>query len=718
MKATLLIELLCEELPPKSLKMLGEKFGEEILNELIRYQLKLRVPEIEIFATPRRLAVLVPDVFSQAEDRHEKKKLMPVKVALDVNGQPTPALLKKLETEGIPASEIVKFKKELDGKTEMFFYDALVKGATLDNCLTEILAAALKKLPVAKLMRWGNSEVQFVRPVHGLVLLHGTRVVPGSALSLSSGNTTRGHRFMSTGEITLTDADAYASMLEQQGRVIVSFEQRREMIRQQLDAAAGSRTWLQDDALLDEVTALVEYPAVYEAGFEAEFLAVPQECLILTMKANQKYFPLMDGTGPNAKLTNRFLVVSNMKVADPAHIITGNARVVRPRLADAKFFFEMDKKTPLSARIGKLASVVYHNRLGTQGERVDRLIKLAARIAHRLGADATLAERAALLAKADLVTDMVGEFPELQGIMGRYYALADGETPIVADAIEAHYRPRFNGDTLPHGAIACAVALADKLDALVGFFGIGQLPTGDKDPFGLRRAALGVLRILLETPLPLSLPELIDDAAAGFAPELLVGDWRVASADFLRERLRHFLREPGRELLKQVYDEADGIWRNLDPKDARLTNYIDAVLALEPTRIDQVPARLKAVVAFGALPESTALAAANKRIVNILKKSAKHTGAPVDPALLQEAAEKTLFAEVERLAPAIEAQLAKSDYTAALKTMAGLRSAVDAFFEGVMVNAEDAAIRANRLALLHRLAALMNCVADISRLSS
>ncbi|TAJ23239.1 MAG: glycine--tRNA ligase subunit beta [Rugosibacter sp.] len=695
MKATLLIELLCEELPPKSLKMLGEKFGEEILNELIRYQLKLRVPKIEIFATPRRLAVLVPDVFSQAEDRHEKKKLMPVKVALDVNGQPTPALLKKLETEGIPASEIGKFKKELDGKTEMFFYDALVKGATLDNCLTEILAAALKKLPVAKLMRWGNSEVQFVRPVHGLVLLHGTRVVPGSALSLSSSNTTRGHRFMSTGEITLTNADDYAATLEQQGRVIVSFDKRREMVRQQLDAAAGSRTWLQDDALLDEVTALVEYPAVYEAGFEAEFLAVPQECLILTMKANQKYFPLMDGTGPNAKLTNRFLVVSNMKVADPTHIITGNARVVRPRLADAKFFFEMDKKTPLSARIGKLASVVYHNKLGTQGERVDRLIKLAARIAHRLGADATLAERAALLAKADLVTDMVGEFPELQGIMGRYYALADGEAAVVAVAIEEHYRPRFNGDVLPHGPVACAVALADKMDALIGFFGIGQIPTGDKDPFGLRRAALGVLRILMETPLPLSLADLIEDAAEGFSPALLTSECRITSADFFRERLRNLLRDAGHE-----------------------PNAVDAVLAQNPTRMDEVPQRLAAVKAFAALPEAAALAAANKRIVNILKKSTGQASQTVNSALLHETAEKNLFAEVKRLTPLIEAQLAKSDYTTALKSLADLRPAVDAFFEGVMVNADDPAMRTNRLALLVQLAKLMNCVADISRLSS
>lgn len=549
-------------------------------------------------------------------------------------------------------------------------------------------------------MRWGSSEVQFVRPVHGLVMLHGTRLIEGTVLGLHSRNATLGHRFMSQGEITLASAADYSATLTQQGNVIAAFDQRREMIRAQLNAAAGQRTWLQDEALLDEVTALVEYPAVYEAGFEAEFLAVPQECLILTMKANQKYFPLMDSAAADAKLTNRFLVVSNMQVADPSHIITGNARVVRPRLADAKFFFETDKKTPLSARIGKLASIVYHNKLGSQGERVDRLIKLSAAIARRLNAaglptDIGEAERAALLAKADLVTDMVGEFPELQGIMGRYYALNDGESATVAAAVEAHYRPRFNGDTLPQGTVAATVALADKLDALIGFFGIGQIPTGDKDPFGLRRAALGVLRILMETPLPLSLADLIEDAAAGFAPALLTHECRITSAEFFRERLRNLLRDAGHE-----------------------PNAVDAVLAQNPTRMDEVPHRLAAVRAFTLLPEAAALAAANKRIVNILKKSTEQISGAVNPALLHEAAEKILFAEVEKLAPMIEAQMTTGDYTTALKTLANVRSAVDAFFADVMVNAEDAAIRANRLALLARLAGLMNCVADISRLSS
>jgi glycyl-tRNA synthetase beta chain len=697
MKATLLIELLTEELPPKSLTKLGLSFLEQMQKSLAEAGFIAPDNTGQYFATPRRLALEFKDCLETQPDRTIEKKGPAVSSGVGADGTATKALEGFMRGAGVAFSQLEKVS---DGKTEYFAIRLHKPGERLDAVLGQLVEAALKKLPVAKLMRWGNSEVQFVRPVHGLVLLHGTRVVLGSALGLTSGNTTRGHRFMSAGAITLSNADDYAATLEQQGRVMVSFGQRREKIRAQLDAAAGQRTWLQDNALLDEVTALVEYPAVYEAGFEEEFLAVPQECLILTMKANQKYFPLMDSAAANARLTNRFLVVSNMQVDDPSHIITGNARVVRPRLADAKFFFETDKKTPLSARIGKLASVVYHNKLGSQGERVDRLIKLAAAIARRLNAaglptDIGEAERAALLAKADLVTDMVGEFPELQGIMGRYYALNDGESATVAAAVEAHYRPRFNGDALPQGTVAATVALADKLDALIGFFGIGQIPTGDKDPFGLRRAALGVLRILMETPLPVNLTDLIEDAAAGFAPALLTHECRIASADFFRERLRNLLRDAGHE-----------------------PNAVDAVLAQNPTHMDEVPQRLAAVKAFALLPAAAALAAANKRIVNILKKSTEQVSPTVNPALLQEAAEKTLFAEVEKLAPMIEAHMTTGDYTTALKTLANVRSAVDAFFADVMVNADDAAIRANRLALLARLAGLMNCVADISRLSS
>jgi glycyl-tRNA synthetase beta chain len=696
MKATLLIELLTEELPPKSLAKLGLSFREQMQKALAEAGFIDAGNEGRWFATPRRLALQFDDCLESQPDRVIEKKGPAVASGVGADGTPTKALEGFMRSAGVEFAQLEKLS-DPGGKSGAEYFVARQKktGGRVDESLAGMVEAALKKLPIAKLMRWGAGEEQFVRPVHGLMQMHGARIIPGKVLGLDSRNVTRGHRFMSVGVIDIPHADNYEAILEKEGRVIASFDKRRAMIVEQLDRAAGQLTWLRDDALLDEVTALVEFPAVYEASFEPEFLAVPQECLILTMKANQKYFPLMDGAGDKGKLTHRFLVVSNMKVADPANIVTGNARVVRPRLADAKFFFETDKKTPLSARIGKLSRVVYHNKLGSQGERVDRLVKLAATIAQHLGADVSQAERAALLAKADLVTDMVGEFPELQGIMGRYYALADGEPAAVADAIQSHYQPRFNGDTLPQGHVACAVALADKLDALVGFFGIGQIPTGDKDPFGLRRAALGVLRILMETPLALSLPELIDDAAAGFAPELFSGEWRAASADFFKERLRHMLRDAGHD-----------------------HKAVDAVLALDPTRIDQVPAKLAAVKAFAALPEAEALAAANKRIVNILRKSGAEAGAAVDAALLKEDAEKTLFAAVTAAAPGIEAQLAASDYTAVLKALAGLRGAVDAFFDGVMVMAEDAPTRANRLALLSRLAGLMNRVADISKLSS
>ena len=692
MKATLLIELLTEELPPKSLAKLGLSFREQMQKALAEAGFIEPGNEGRWYATPRRLALQFDACLESQPDRVIEKKGPAVASGVGADGTPTKALEGFMRSAGV---EFAQLEKLSDGKAEYFVARIKKTGERIDMYLPDMMEAALKKLPVAKLMRWGAGEAQFVRPVHGLMLMHGARTIPGKVLDLDSRNVTRGHRFMSVGVIDIPRAENYEAILEKEGRVIASFDKRRAMIIEQLDRAAGQLVWLRDEALLDEVTALVEFPAVYEANFDAEFLAVPQECLILTMKANQKYFPLMDGTGLGAKLTHRFLVVSNMKVADPINIVTGNARVVRPRLADAKFFFETDKKTPLSARIGKLSRVVYHNKLGTQGERVDRLVKLAAAIARRIGADAMQAEQAALLAKADLVTDMVGEFPELQGIMGRYYALADGEPAVVADAIQSHYQPRFNGDTLPQGHVACAVALADKLDALIGFFGIGQIPTGDKDPFGLRRAALGVLRILMETPLALSLPDLIDDAAAGFAPELFSGNWRAASADFFKERLRHMLRDAGH-----------------DPKA------VDAVLALDPTRIDQVPAKLAAVKAFAALPEAEALAAANKRVGNILKKVEGAVAPGFDNSLLQEAAERALAAMLPVVKADAEAAFARGDYTASLQALAKLRTPVDAFFNDVMVNAEDPALRANRLGLLATLHNAMNRVADISKLSS
>ncbi len=685
MKDTLLIELLTEELPPKSLAKLGQAFREQVQKSLAEAGFIDTANAGEWFATPRRLALQFADCLATQPDRVIEKKGPAVASGLGADGKPTKALEGFMRSAGVTFEQLEKLQ---DGKAEYFVARIAKSGEALDAHLAGFVEAALKKLPVAKIMRWGAGEAQFVRPVHGLMLLHGARIVAGHVLGLTSRNITRGHRFMSSGDIVIAHANDYATTLATQGKVVAGYDERRAMIRAQLDTLAADREWLPDEALVDEVTALVEFPVVYEAGFEAAFLAVPQECLILTMKANQKYFPLFEA----GKLSNRFLVVSNMQVADPKHIIGGNERVVRPRLSDARFFFNQDRKTPLAARVAKLGNIVYHNKLGSVGERVQRLARLAVTIAGHLGADKAQAGRAALLAKADLVTDMVGEFPELQGIMGRYYAQHDQEPAAVADAIEGHYHPRFNGDTLPQGNIACAVALADKLDALTGFFGIGQIPTGDKDPFALRRAALGVLRILMEAPLPLDLAELIDAAAAGFAPGLLQGEFKAQLADFMFERLRNLLREAGHE-----------------------QKLIDAVLALKPTRIDKVPAKLAAVKAFVALPEAAALAAANKRIVNILRKTDVVSG-EADVALLQEAAEKALFARLTAITPAVRSFVANEDYADALKALAGLRSEVDVFFDGVMVMAEEPLTRANRLALLSQLADLMNQVADISRL--
>lgn len=697
MQATLLVELLTEELPPKALSRLGEVFADAVFKALVERKLVAADARMDRYASPRRLALTVQGVTDRAPDAVVDEKLMPVAVALDADGKPTPALLKKLQSKNIPAEALPQFTRRMDGKSETLFYAMTVPGAALDEVLAGIVLEALKKLPIPKLMRWADCDYQFVRPVHGLVLLHGDRVVPGQAFGHVSGRSTRGHRFMGEGDVTLANADEYARALYERGAVMASFDARRALIVQRLAhvcADIGNGVHHVDDAaLIDEVTALVENPNVYVAQFEPDFLAVPQECLILTMKANQKYFPLLDANG---KLLNRFLVVSNMQVADPHNIVSGNERVVRARLSDARFFFEQDKKTPLAARIPKMEAVVYHNRLGSQFDRVMRIQRLATDIGGRLGADVMQAARAGLLAKADLMTDMVGEFPELQGVMGRYYAQHDGEAEVVAQAVEQHYRPRFAGDALPEGAVACAVSLADKIDALAGFFGIGQIPTGDKDPFALRRAALGVLRILMETPLPLDLAELIAVARGGFrAGQVGEGDaanFETQLLDFMFERLRNLLREAGH--------------------DARA---IDAVLALRPTRIDLVPAKLAAVVAFSALPEAQSLAAANKRIVNILKK-ADGVAVGIDAALFAEAAERDLHAALTAVQPALRADLDAGRYAEALTALAQLRAPVDRFFDDVMVNADDLKVRANRLALLGELAAAMNAVADISRL--
>jgi glycyl-tRNA synthetase beta chain len=698
----LLVELFVEELPPKSLKKLGESFSDVLAGSLISQGLALKGTAITAFASPRRLAVIVDGVFAQAADKSVSQKLMPVKVGLDADGNATAALLKKLASLGADASSVPGLKREMDGKAEALYFDSVVAGVKLHEGLQLALNEALAKLPIAKVMTYpdptgdGWPTVNFVRPAHSLVALYGRKVVPVSVLGLTAGNATKGHRFEARIDtIVLEDADSYASQLEAEGAVIAGFARRRDEIVRQLAAAARKEHLqvIQDDALLDEVTALVERPNVLTGTFEEVFLEVPQECLILTMKANQKYFPLLDASG---RLTNKFLIVSNISPKDASLVIAGNERVVRPRLSDAKFFFDQDRKKTLESRVLGLAKVVYHNKLGTQGERVERVCAIARAIGQQLGGEALAmqAEQAALLAKADLLTDMVGEFPELQGIMGRYYAQHDGLSDEVAFAIEDHYKPRFAGDELPRNRIGICVALADKLETLVGMFGIGQIPTGDKDPFALRRHALGVIRMLIDRQLPLSLSDLIASAFSGFAKGLL-GDAQTEVENFVFERVGGMMREQGFS-----------------------ANEVDAVLALRPQRLSEVYRRLTAVKYFSELPEAAALAAANKRVGNILKKVEGGVSGDVNPALLLEAAEQSLHQALSEIAPQADAAFAAGDYTASLQALAGLRNPVDAFFDSVMVNAEDLALRANRLALLAQLHRAMNRVADLSRLAA
>ncbi|NMM91517.1 glycine--tRNA ligase subunit beta [Rhodococcus sp. SRB_17] len=697
----LLVELFVEELPPKALQKLGDAFAGVLLEQLAAQGLASGASQLTAYASPRRLAAHITAVAHQAADKAVSQKLMPVAVGLDAAGHATPALLKKLAALGADASAVAALKRVHDGKAEVLYFESTARGALLADGLQKALDEALARLPIPKVMRYqlqdGWSSVQFVRPAHGLVALHGSEVLVGvKALGLTAGNATRGHRFEAAVDpVVLRDADSYAPQLREQGAVVASFAERRAEIARQLQAAAqqvgGGVRPIDDAALLDEVTALVERPNVLVCAFEKEFLAVPQECLILTMKANQKYFPLLDAEG---KLTHQFLVVSNISPQDASAVVGGNERVVRPRLADAKFFFDQDRKKTLASRVDQLSKVVYHNKLGTQSERVERVRAIAKAIAQQLG-DAALvaqADQAALLAKTDLVTDMVGEFPELQGTMGRYYALNDGLGEVIADAIEDHYKPRFAGDALPRNTAGVVVALADKLETLVGMFGIGNLPTGDRDPFALRRHALGVVRMLVEKDLPLDLHALLAGAVPAFGDK--VEDASALLADFIYDRLAGSLREQG-------YSAQE----------------VDAVLALRPQRLAQVPQFLSAVRAFAALPESPALAAANKRVGNILKKAGE-VDAHVNPGLLQEPAEQDLYAALQRFVPEANAQFDAGDYRRSLQTLAVLRAPVDAFFDDVMVNAEELDLRLNRQGLLKTLHDAMNRVADLSRLAA
>ena len=689
---TLLVELFTEELPPKALPRLEAAFAGELHKSLVAQGFVGADAPFTAYATPRRLAVTIANVAARSADKPFKQKLLPVSVGYDASGNPTQALARKLAALGLAPD--VPLVRQMDRKAEALFHEGIAPGVALAQGLGEALAQAIAALPIPKVMSYASpgdyyNNEKFVRPAHRLVALHGADVVPVKALGLAAGRTTQGHRFLSRGTIDIATAEAYAPTLEAEGKVIPSFEKRKATIRVALEGAAGDATPIMPEALLDEVTALVEWPVVYAGTFEEAFLAVPQECLILTMQLNQRYFALADDAG---KLGNRFLLVSNLATDDPSAIVAGNERVLRARLADARFFYDQDRRQRLDARLPKLASVVYHHKLGSQGERVMRLAAIAQAIAPAVGADPAIAGRAAMLAKADLVTDMVGEFPELQGTMGRYYARHDGELPEVGDAIAQHYWPRYAGDALPEGPVAQAVALADKLEALAGLFGVGQTPTGDKDPFGLRRAALGVVRILVERKPALPLVDAIGVAFAAFRGVPAVKPAAAELEAFVLDRLRGYLREQG-----------------------GTANQVEALIARAPATLASLPERLAAVQAFEALPEAAALAAANKRIVNILRKSGAEAAAAVDRSLLAEGAEHDLYLAFQTLVPAVDASCDAGDYAAALEALATAKPAVDRYFDDVMVMADDPAVRANRLALPSGVAATMNRVADISK---
>ncbi|MBS7405261.1 MAG: glycine--tRNA ligase subunit beta [Oxalobacter sp.] len=693
MNQTLLVELLTEELPPKALTRLAESFAGTIETSLRQDDFLTAESKKTVYATPRRLAVTITQVRDVSPDKPIRQKVLPVTVAFDADGNPTAPLKKKLAAMNIADIDISTLEVARDGKNDCLFYNFTASGIPLARALQKAVEKAAHDLPVPKMMTYQRPDgetVEFVRPVHEIVAMHGENVIPIALLGLSAGRTTHGHRFLSQGEIGILAADYYAVTLETRGKVIPGFDARKERIRAMLNEKAKGDRVLMPESLLDEVTALVEWPIVYECHFEESFLEVPQECLILTMQTNQKYFALTDLEG---KLRSRFLIVSNVETNTPQRIISGNERVIRPRLSDARFFFEQDKKKRLEDRLPGLANVVYHNKLGTLAQRMARVRLLAVFIAGKMGIDTALVDRAARLVKADLLTEMVGEFPELQGIMGTYYARHDGEPEEVAMACTEHYQPRFAGDALPVTPTGTAVALADKLETLAGIWGIGLQPTGDRDPFALRRHALGILRILIEKKLPLSLRAMLAEAVGILSTNATLTDPTKGVLAFVMDRLRGLLRDRG-------YSPAE----------------IEAVLAQNPDRFDNLIDKLEAVRTFAAMAESASLAAANKRITNILKKSDINAG-NVHTDILVEDSEKKLYEDMSAIRPEADRQFASGDYTGTLKTLAKLRDDVDAFFTNVMVMAEDTRLRNNRIALLKELHAMMNQVADISKLA-
>lgn len=691
----LLVELQTEELPPKALDTLSKAFGNEIAKSLAAQHLTEAGSVATRYGTPRRLAVHITNVLDHSADEPFSKKLMPKAIGLDAEGKPAAPLLKKLQALGLGAD--AKLVTKTEGGKDFLYVEDTKPGIPLAEGLQAAIEDSAKKLPIPRVMSYqlpdGETTVEFVRPVRYLTALYGEDVVPVTFLGLKAGRVTRGHRFMSAGEMTIDSADSYAEQLKN-ACVMVSYADRRALICKLLNdkAAELGGTAIMPEALLDEVTALTEWPVVYASEFEKEYLSVPEECLILTMQLNQKYFPLRDASG---RLMNKFLLVSQLVAADGGkEISAGNARVVRARLADAKFFYETDQKETLESRVPGLKNVVYHAKLGSQFERTDRVRAMAGLIAIGLHASPEDAARAAYLAKADLRTLMVGEFPELQGIMGQYYAQHDGEKADVALAIREHYQPRFAGDALPSTPVSLSLAIADKLETLTGLFCIGQMPTGEKDPYALRRHAISILRMVIEKNLPLKLSDLLE---LGFEIERHVEgvkDARKELRDFFFDRLRVMFKDQG-------YTAQE----------------IDAVLSLNPDQLNEIPARLAAVRSFEKLPESEALAAANKRISNILKKIEGEVPTKIDPSLFESDAEKALSSAIDQVEPAALADFEAGHYEEMLSRLSTLKTPVDEFFDKVMVNADDPALRANRQALLARLHHLMNQVAELAKIA-
>lgn len=709
-KAPLLLELLTEELPPKSLKKLGLSFSDGITQSLKSQGLLSDTSVTTSFATPRRLAVHISDVLVKAPDRRAQEKLLPVSIALDSSGQATAPLLKKLSSLGYPDTPISALEKQGTDKSETFYLTVDIQGVELSKGLQTAVESTISKMPIPKVMRYqigaGTKDVQdveFIMPAHGILSLHGSNLITIKALGLSSSNTTLGHRFLSSGVIKIEHADQYIEILRNSGKVIANYEERMQMVCSELMLASKGKQVLMPESLLEEVCSLVEWPAIYTCQFEEEFLTVPQECLILTMQTNQKYFAMTDKDG---KLSNQFLIVSNIETKTPEAIISGNERVVRPRLADAKFFYEQDRKKSLIDRTPLLSKVVYHNKLGTQLERTERVAKIASLIAQQLkesnpSIDVSLAERAAKLAKADLLTDMVGEFPELQGVMGRYYALNDKEHPDVAAACMEHYAPRFAGDTLPQTDTGTILAVADKLETLVGIWGIGLAPTGEKDPFALRRHALGICRILLEKKMSLNIRKLIQGALDQFNQAEVKENAKLDLIhQFIIDRLRAYLKD-----------------QSLDGKTYS-TNEVESVVSQDPEVFDNILERLEAVRRFSSLDAAPVLAAANKRIGNILKKVDFEIPKAVDQKLLTVEAEISLAEALEKIMPTVNKAFEQGHFTEALQSFATLREDIDQFFNDVMVMDPNTALRNNRLALLTNLHSLMNKVADIGKLAS